>query len=66
MINIKEMSLYQNQNGSLISLDMGMATGHAIDRLQDRGRFYIDPGEQVYRGQVIGEIQDLEILKLIL
>jgi GTP-binding protein len=47
--------LLPKQNGSLISLDMGMATGHAIDRLQDRGRFYIDPGEQVYRGQVIGE-----------
>ena len=43
------------QNGSLISLDMGMATGYAIDRLQDRGRFYIDPGEQVYKGQVVGE-----------
>lgn len=47
--------LMPRQNGSLISLDMGMATGYAIDRLQDRGRFYIDPGEQVYKGQVIGE-----------
>ncbi len=47
--------LIPRQNGSLISLDGGMATGYAIDRLQDRGRFYIDPGEQVYRGQVIGE-----------
>jgi GTP-binding protein len=47
--------LMPKQNGSLISLDQGMATGYAIDRLQDRGRFYIDPGEQVYRGQVIGE-----------
>lgn len=47
--------LLPKQNGSLISLDHGMATGYAIDRLQDRGRFYIDPGEQVYRGQVIGE-----------
>jgi GTP-binding protein len=43
------------QNGSLISLDKGMATGYAIDRLQDRGRFFIDPGEQVYKGQVVGE-----------
>jgi GTP-binding protein len=32
-----------------------MASGYAIDRLQDRGRFYIDPGEKVYKGQVIGE-----------
>ena len=47
--------LMPKQNGSLISLDMGMATGYAIDRLQDRGRFYIDPGDQVYKGQVIGE-----------
>ncbi len=47
--------LYPRQNGSLISLEQGMATGHAIDRLQDRGRFYIDPGELVYKGQVIGE-----------
>jgi GTP-binding protein len=47
--------LMPKQNGSLISLEHGMATGHAIDRLQDRGRFYIDPGEDVYKGQVIGE-----------
>jgi GTP-binding protein len=56
--------LLPKQNGSLISLDMGMATGHAIDRLQDRGRFYIDPGEHVYKGQVIGEYTrfgDLEV-----
>ncbi len=56
--------LLPKQNGSLISLDQGMATGHAIDRLQDRGRFYIDPGEQVYKGQVIGEYTrfgDLEV-----
>ncbi|MDX9726616.1 MAG: translational GTPase TypA [Bacteroidales bacterium] len=43
------------QNGSLISIEQGMATGYAIDRLQDRGRFYIDPGEYVYKGQVVGE-----------
>jgi GTP-binding protein len=56
--------LIPKPNGSLISLDMGMATGYAIDRLQDRGRFYIDPGEQVYRGQVVGEhtrLGDLEV-----
>jgi GTP-binding protein len=47
--------LMSKQNGSLISLEQGMATGYAIDRLQDRGRFYIDPGEYVYKGQVIGE-----------
>ncbi len=56
--------LLPRQNGSIISLDMGMATGYAIDRLQDRGRFYIDPGEQVYTGQVIGEYtrpMDIEV-----
>lgn len=52
------------QNGSLISLDQGLATGYAIDRLQDRGRFYIEPGEYVYKGQVIGEstrFNDMEV-----
>jgi GTP-binding protein len=56
--------LIPKQNGSLISLDEGMATGYAIDRLQDRGRFYIDPGEFVYKGQVIGEntrLGDIEV-----
>ena len=43
------------QYGSLISLEQGIATGYAIDRLQDRGRFFIDPGEYVYKGQVVGE-----------
>ncbi len=52
------------QNGSIVSLDEGMATGYALDRLQDRGRFFIDPGENVYRGQVIGEytrVKDIEV-----
>ncbi len=56
--------LMPKSNGSLISMEQGMATGHAIDRLQDRGRFYIDPGELVYKGQVIGEstrLGDLEV-----
>jgi GTP-binding protein len=56
--------LMPKQNGSMISLDQGMATGYAIDRLQDRGRFYIDPGEIVYKGQVVGEYTrpgDLEV-----
>jgi GTP-binding protein len=43
------------QNGSLISLEAGTATGFAIDRLQDRGRFFVDPGEIVYAGMVVGE-----------
>jgi GTP-binding protein len=50
--------------GSLVSMEQGQALPYAIDRLQDRGRFFIDPGEQVYVGQVIGEHSrdnDLEV-----
>ncbi|MBK6362734.1 MAG: translational GTPase TypA [Saprospiraceae bacterium] len=50
--------------GSLVSMEQGQALPFAIDRLQDRGRFFIDPGEQVYVGQVLGEHSrdnDLEI-----
>lgn len=43
------------QNGSLVSMETGMATGYAIDKLQDRGFFFVDPGEEIYAGQVIGE-----------
>ena len=42
-------------NGSLIAMEAGQASAYALDKLQDRGRFFIDPGEQVYAGQVVGE-----------
>jgi len=42
-------------NGVLISMAEGQATPYAIDSLQDRGRFFIDPGEVVYTGQILGE-----------
>ena len=42
-------------NGSLTSMEAGQALAFALDRLQDRGRFFIEPGDQVYKGQVIGE-----------
>jgi GTP-binding protein len=42
-------------NGSLISMETGPGTAYSIDKLQDRGRFFVDPGEEVYMGQVIGE-----------
>lgn len=42
-------------NGSLISLETGSGTAYSIDKLQDRGVFFVDPGEEVYAGQVIGE-----------
>jgi GTP-binding protein len=43
------------QNGSLIVMETGTAIAYSLDNLQDRGVFFIDPGEEVYEGQVIGE-----------
>lgn len=43
------------QNGSLISMEHGTAIPYSIDKLQERGRFFVDPGEDIYEGQVIGE-----------
>ncbi|GAB3933486.1 translational GTPase TypA [Larkinella terrae] len=42
-------------NGSLISMTSGSATAYSIDKLQDRGIFFIEPGDEIYTGQVIGE-----------
>ena len=42
-------------NGVLLAKDPGTATGYSIDKLQDRGFFFIDPGEEVYKGMIIGE-----------
>ena len=42
-------------NGSLIAMEGGTAYAYAIDKLQDRGRFFIFPQEEVYAGQVVGE-----------
>lgn len=41
--------------GSLVSMEQGQALAFALNRLQDRGKFFIEPGEQVYKGQVLGE-----------
>ncbi|MDL2312532.1 translational GTPase TypA [Bacteroidales bacterium OttesenSCG-928-B11] len=41
--------------GSLISMETGQSYSYAIDKLQDRGSFFVEPGDQVYAGQVIGE-----------
>ncbi len=43
------------QNGSLIAMETGTAFAYSIDKLKDRGKFFIYPGEEVYEGQVIGE-----------
>ncbi|MDR2027326.1 MAG: translational GTPase TypA [Prevotellaceae bacterium] len=42
-------------NGSLIALETGTAIAYSIDKLQDRGKFFISPGDEIYGGQVIGE-----------
>jgi GTP-binding protein len=42
-------------NGSIISMETGAGTAYSIDKLQDRGIFFVDPGVDVYMGQVIGE-----------
>ena len=50
-------------NGSLIALEGGNAYAYAIDHLQDRGRFFIEPQDQVYAGQVVGEhVHDNDIV----
>ena len=43
------------RNGALISLETGTSIAYSIDKMQDRGRFFVEPGEEVYAGQVIGE-----------
>lgn len=45
----------ERQNGSLVSMEKGTSIPYSIDKLQDRGKFFIDPGETIYEGQVIGE-----------
>ena len=45
----------ERQNGSLVSMEKGQAIPYSIDKLQERGKFFVDPGEDIYEGQVIGE-----------
>jgi GTP-binding protein len=47
--------LVNRRNGALLSLETGTAIPYAINKLQDRGFYFVDPGEDVYAGQVIGE-----------
>lgn len=42
-------------NGSLVSLETGLSVAYSMDKLQDRGRFFIEPGVEIYAGQVVGE-----------
>jgi GTP-binding protein len=44
-------------------MDKGMTTAYAIDKLQDRGRFFVDPGVDIYEGQILGEhIRDNDLV----
>ncbi|MBN1767111.1 MAG: translational GTPase TypA [Prolixibacteraceae bacterium] len=45
----------KRNNGSLVCLETGTAIAYALDKLQDRGKFFVKPGDDVYEGQVIGE-----------
>ena len=47
--------LVDRVNGTLIAMETGEAIAFAINKLQDRGRFFVNPGEEVYAGQIIGE-----------
>ena len=47
--------MQQRQNGVVISTGTGQVTAYALDALYDRGVFFVEPGEQVYEGQVVGE-----------
>ena len=47
--------IVRRMNGSMIAMETGTAYAYSIDKLQDRGKFFIDPGEEVYGGQVVGE-----------
>ena len=47
--------ILRRTNGSMISMEGGTAFAYSINNLQDRGKFFIDPQEQVYAGQVVGE-----------
>ena len=54
----------ERTKGSFVSMEAGQALAFALDRLQDRGRFFIKPGDKVYKGQVLGEnsrANDLDI-----
>ena len=47
--------IVRRANGSMLALETGTAYAYAIDKLQDRGSFFIDPGDEVYGGEVVGE-----------
>jgi GTP-binding protein len=51
-----------SNNGAIVSAETGKATAYAIDKLQDRGKFFIEPNQDIYKGQVVGEFNKQEDL----
>lgn len=50
-------------NGSMIAMETGNAYAYSIDKLQDRGKFFIDPGDEVYAGEIVGEnVHDTDLV----
>ena len=47
--------IQSKRNGALIAMETGTSIAYSIDKLQDRGKFFIEPNEEIYAGQVIGE-----------
>ena len=47
--------MQSKRNGALIAMETGISVAYSIDKLQDRGEFFIEPNEKIYAGQVIGE-----------
>jgi len=45
----------RRNNGSIIAMESGNAFAYALDKLQDRGRFFVNPQDDIYEGQVVGE-----------
>ena len=57
-------TISQRQSGALVSMGEGIATAYALSALQDRGIFFVEPGERCYNGQIVGEHNkenDLEV-----
>lgn len=62
--DIHKGEIPSRNKGSLVSMEQGQVLAYAIDRLQDRGKFFVSPGDQIYKGQVVGENSrdnDLEV-----
>jgi GTP-binding protein len=48
-------AILSRKNGSLVSIENGVATAYALDNIQERGRLMVEPGDRVYEGMIVGE-----------